>query len=580
MTAVNPLDAAPGSAAPSRWARLLSGEGGDVLDLQFGENDQIVAVTRLGLFRSDNRGERWLRIESPPLVQALHRAGGWWLGSDVGLFRADRLDSPWQPILSRVAVTGVSVDEQSDLLLAATLEEGLLRSDDGGTTWEDANPGLPGDDIVAIHLSPTFERDQTIFVATESGLFRSRNGGRAWRQVPFEPGDIQCFARIEDRLVLGTDGDGLLVSADAGRTWDRSRPGETIIGVGTSPGGNTIILGETGLFTLDPGGDILRRSTSPPNAFCAIATGGRMLVGTIGYGVLRRDADDRGWLNSSIGLEATLRSRVRITDNQGIVTTSGAGAILASADGGASWSELPDAPLAPVRDFDARLDANHGFEVLACDGQSAAVYRGHWRLFASESPVAVAWLGDDPTLLTEDGHFVCDTFRSRMLPRHVRLLGARLIPVRGRPHLLWSVLYTDSAGVVVLRSDDGGRQWEPLMQSNATGAVSLAVGIDASGGEVALVAVGNRVYRVLESPEPVWTGGDRIAISAMALGEDGSVLLGTSDGLFAASMDFSTSERIVGSPAPLLDVDADEAGGTIAIERGGTLWRFSRTGTS
>ncbi len=118
------------------------------------------------------------------------------------------------------------------------------------------------------------------------------------------------------------------------------------------------------------------------------------------------------------------------------------------------------------------------------------------------------------------------------------------------------------------------------MQSDAIGAVSLAVAIDDSGSEVALVAVGNRVYRVLESPEPVWTGDDGIVISAMALGEDGSVLLATSHGLFAISRDFATSERIVGSPAPLLDVDAEGAGDAIAIERGGAVWRFRRTGVS
>ncbi len=406
---------------PHRWERLLGGEGGDVLDLQFGERDDIVAVTRLGLFRSDDRGERWIRLESPPLVRTLHRAGGWWLGSDIGLFRADRLDGDWQPLLSRVAVTCVSMDEHGDLLLAATMEEGLLRSEDGGITWEDANPGLPGDDILAIHLSPMIEpdqRDQTIFVATESGLFRSRNGGRAWRQVPFEPDDLQCFARAENRLMIGTGGDGLWVSADAGRTWDQSLPGETIIGVGPSPVGNAVLLGETGISTMDPSGGVLRRSTSPPNAFCAIEAGGRTLVGTIGHGVLRLDATDEGWAESSIGLEATPRSRVLVTAQQSIVTTSGSGAILISVDGGASWSEILDAPLASVIDFDARLDTDNGIEVVACDGQLAGVYRGRWHLLEAESPVAVAWLDGDPILLTDDGHFVCDTFRSRLLPRH------------------------------------------------------------------------------------------------------------------------------------------------------------------
>jgi hypothetical protein len=191
--------------------------------------------------------------------------------------------------------------------------------------------------------------------------------------------------------------------------------------------------------------------------------------------------------------------------------------------------------------------------------------------------VAVTWLDREPVVLTRDGDFVCAEFRSRVVPERLRLTGARLFPVHGRPELLWSVLHTDHAGILVLRSPDGGNRWEPLLQTDAANAVSLSVTVDRSGGETALLAVGNRVYRLLASPEPVWEGDDAIAISAIAVSPEKGVLLATSHGLLAASHDFATSELVAGSPAPLLDVEIERTGDAIVVERGGSIWRLGRS---
>jgi hypothetical protein len=178
-------------------------------------------------------------------------------------------------------------------------------------------------------------------------------------------------------------------------------------------------------------------------------------------------------------------------------------------------------------------------------------------------------------VLTRDGDFIRQEFRSSLFPWRPRLTGARLIPLCGRPDVLWAVLQTDNAGVIVLRSPDSGHGWEPLLQTDAIGAVSLAITIDQTGSEVALLAVGNRVYRVLESSQPVWTGDDSIAISAIAIAPTGCILIATNRGLIAVSEDFVTSELVPGSPAPLLDIDIETTGNAIVIERGGSIWRLA-----
>jgi photosystem II stability/assembly factor-like uncharacterized protein len=572
MTVFDPTSQRSGSADARGWKLLLSGEGGIVLDLLFGEHDDIVAVTRLGLFRSTDRGDHWSRIEAPSLVLTLHRSKDWWLGTDVGLFRSASLDASWQPVLSRTAITAVAVIDHGDLVLAASVEEGLLRSEDGGINWEDANPGLPGDDLLAIRQSPQFQHDQLIFVATASGLFRSRNGGRAWRRVGLDADDIQCFDVVDHELLIGTGGHGLWRSPDVGKTWHASHLGQAILGFGTSEAGSLFVLAESGNLALDASSNAQSQSSLPPDTSCAITIGDRTLVGTMGKAVVQLELGGLGWTALSTGLEATARDRVCVIGRSQLVTTSSASTMLLSTDSGSTWSELLDAPLGSVSDFDARVNGDDRLEIVACDSHVACVYRESWQTIDMGAPLAVAWLDGEPAVITCDGDFVCNEFRSSIFPWRPRLIAAQLFPVHGRPEIVWSLLHTENAGVIILRSPDGGKRWEPLLQTDTTTAVSLAVTVGASGKESALAAVGNRIYRVLESPAPVWSADEDLTISAIAICPDERVLLATNRGLYVVSQYFETSRRVAGSPAVLLDVDITTDEGAVVIERGGSIW--------
>ena len=65
-------------------------------------------------------------------------------------------------------------------LFAAGIEDGILRSRDGGQTWEHANEGLPGPQILSLALSPRFGQDGTLLAALSEGLFRTEDGGQSW----------------------------------------------------------------------------------------------------------------------------------------------------------------------------------------------------------------------------------------------------------------------------------------------------------------------------------------------------------------------------------------------------------------
>jgi photosystem II stability/assembly factor-like uncharacterized protein len=111
-----------------------------------------------------------------------------------------------------------------NLILAATLDDGIMRSLDRGRTWSPANFGLLDLKTLGVTLCPDFTTEQIALVSTESALFRSRNGGLSWKEVGFWEDAVQAAAFSpsfgEDRRAwVGTESSGLLASEDGGLIW-------------------------------------------------------------------------------------------------------------------------------------------------------------------------------------------------------------------------------------------------------------------------------------------------------------------------------------------------------------------------
>ena len=170
-------------------------------------------------------------------------------GTDDGLFLSAGPIGAWQRLTT--IVDGADVHPRvTDVIavsprkvLAAT-SKGLLKTSDGGRTWQRTPLGI-SEQISTLAVSPS---DTNLVVATTAlGFFRSNDGGDTWTQVSGGLGDVLvhtvAFLPSRKDFLYAATPQGLFQSPDLGVTWERATggiPWADITGLAVHPDGRTI----------------------------------------------------------------------------------------------------------------------------------------------------------------------------------------------------------------------------------------------------------------------------------------------------------------------------------------------------
>lgn len=179
----------------------------------------------------------------------------------------------------------VSPDE-SERLFVGTFENDILRSRDGGETFErlELDPAFESDRIMSLSVSP---HDATVvYAGTEpSRVYRSTDAGESWTHLegisdlPSEPEwyfpprpDTHHVRWIEidptdpDRLYVGIELGALVLSTDGGETWTERPPGSRLdnhsLAVHADRPGRVYTAAGDGYAESDDGGESWRRPQS------------------------------------------------------------------------------------------------------------------------------------------------------------------------------------------------------------------------------------------------------------------------------------------------------------------------------
>ena len=191
-----------------------------------------------GLYRVDGSGPQWQNLygsgltwvtglsvdpENPNIVYAIDKTQGLFRSTDAGA-TCSRFGN------FTAQVTSVAVDPaSSNTVYAATLTAGIFKTMDGGATWAAVNNGVPPDpdgtlNIYVIRVDPS--EPSVLLAGTYPALIRSGDGGASWQSVNAPGasgfalgwGDI-AFDPKTPGVVYVVSYTNLLESADHGATW-------------------------------------------------------------------------------------------------------------------------------------------------------------------------------------------------------------------------------------------------------------------------------------------------------------------------------------------------------------------------
>jgi hypothetical protein len=309
--------------------------------------------------------------------------------------------------------SSITIDPHSETTLYA-LESGIYRSDDGGASWTEPDPGFAGNSLAMDPSNPS-----VLYLSTRQQIFKSTDGGKNWTALGTtqfgmqELGGIGLVACHPKRS--GTVYATVTINEDAGaELWQSNDSGSTWSQLSIAPGQSNYRYIVRSVFG-DP---------SSENTTYAI----------LDHGLFKTTDGGKTWISqisattgssSTAAIDPTNPSRLYFSNSGSLANGAlnpGTG-LLVSADGGTTWKPvehgLPQA----------------GISSIAIDSSHASLYAGTGAGVFKSTDFGSNWNGP---AFVRTGSFV-----------------QTLVAAPGASHILFAG--TDHE---LFRSADGGRSWQ------------------------------------------------------------------------------------------------------------------------
>lgn len=317
------------------WNHLGGPMGGAIGDIAINSKGHIYAGTYsslfyfyAGLYKSINNGETWNKIESLPYD---------------------------------IEVYALFINKE-DHIFAGTRGQGVIyRSTDDGETWEVTAAGFTSSQCWAFGQN----KDGSVLVAGEAlfgRTYRSTDNGSNWTYTA--PLSAISFAVDSSNNIYCGTFDGLYKSTDDGLTWDPTGLTNVPVNAILIDSSDGVICG-TGYYTNGQG---VFYSTDYGAMWTNIGLGGEIIysLAFTGYGSLLAGSDRNGvyettdmggsWKQHSNGLYRKDIFRLKLNENDYIITGSEYEGIFRSVNGGESFEHI-GLPISRINNIDFYEDS-------------------------------------------------------------------------------------------------------------------------------------------------------------------------------------------------------------------------------
>jgi photosystem II stability/assembly factor-like uncharacterized protein len=474
------------------WAPARQGLEGLALDVRAlavspRRPGTVFAGTARGLFRSQDGGAHWQRVEGIPPGVAI-----WALAIDPkhpnlvyatgnSLFKSTDGGATWkesrQGIPGSQTPTALAIDPQRPATVYAGGRGAVYKSTNSGASWAATGGGLPESDVRALAVNPRDPR--TLFAATPlDGIYRSDDAGASWSPANAGLSDRQVWTLAvtsQGTFYAGTARDGGVFRTEGRQPWSRTVRGlvaTTVRRLDVAPGDPTVLWAATeflGLYYSPNGGGVWRRAMIPEalaaldvavdpghprTVYALVVFSSPSSGGGVKTDLTRTDDGGRTWERLPLEGDPLLFDRLQIDPRTGVLWLLGYG-LRYSADGGRTWTTA------------SGIEGLDHFSDMAFDPSSpqvlyAAGYHPSFsrfdpptRRFYKSTDGGATWTRSETGLAGPGG-----------------LVAVALNPADPR------VLYT-GGGAELFRSADAGAHWEQVARTTSQGVIQdLVAGAD------------------------------------------------------------------------------------------------------
>jgi len=196
----------------------------------------VYACLSEGLFQSSDGGNTWKQAISTPVLSvalAVTRPGLVYAGRTAApILRSIDGGASWQEASPAVTANSLAIDPTNHLnVYAGTARSGFYSSNDGGATWAASNSGMSTGSnpltVYAVAIDPRIP--QRLYAGTSSGLFRSSDGGAGWSAAGSGIGtrpvlSLSINPQDANFVYAGAAGGGVYRTGDGGDTWVSTGP--------------------------------------------------------------------------------------------------------------------------------------------------------------------------------------------------------------------------------------------------------------------------------------------------------------------------------------------------------------------
>lgn len=320
----------------------------------------IFAGACSGAYRSLNRGDKWQRLRNG-LPDAAKRTRAVridptnsltvYAGTTIGLYRSDDQGESWRLLLPGVVINAINIHPRDGRrVMVATDDAGILRSFDGGLTFESSNRGFTQRQISAVAGRPGDPDKWFAAVALDAehgGLFFSSDRGRTWQAYNDGLADAVALIRAilpsaeTQAVYLGTSR-GVFRGIPGQQPWKRVPGTEklTVSGLqfGGTDGKTVFAAAKEGLFQLSPDGKTtrVRLPAYEKEVFTIAGDPGKLFIGTA-MGVFRSDDGGGKWVIKGDGMPFMSVTTLAVAGDR-VYAGTGSG-IYWSEDAGEHWKQ-------------------------------------------------------------------------------------------------------------------------------------------------------------------------------------------------------------------------------------------------